>query len=72
MSDRVGVGHKFRVGQTVGFLPSRSSMRATGGDCKIVRLLPVEAGEFLYRVKCSTDAFERIARESELTISGTA
>jgi hypothetical protein len=32
----------------------------------IVRLLPAEGGELLYRVKSKAETFERIAKESEL------
>ena len=60
-------GHKFSVGQTVGYSPSRWSMRAETGNCKVVRCLPADAGENLYRVKCASEAFERMAKESELS-----
>jgi hypothetical protein len=32
-----------------------------------VRLLPIEGGEHMYRVKSEAETFERIAKESELT-----
>lgn len=69
MSLRSFAAHKFKVGQTVNFSPSRWSMRAQSGFCKIVRLLPADSGENLYRVKCASEPFERMVRESEL-ISG--
>lgn len=59
--------HKFKVGQLVDFLPARSSMPTSGRQYEIVRLLPAEAGEFLYRVKSKAEAFERMAKESELS-----
>ncbi len=67
MSRGAASAHKYAVGQTVGYAPSRWSMRAQSGDCKIVRLLPPDAGENLYRVKCASEPFERMAKESELT-----
>jgi hypothetical protein len=58
--------HKFKVGQLVDFSPSRPGVPTPGRQYVIVRLLPVEGGEFLYRVKSKVETFERIARESEL------
>lgn len=66
MSSRSSFGHKYKVGQTVGYSPSRWSMRAQAGNCKVIRLLPADAGENLYRVKCPSEPFERMAKESEL------
>jgi len=34
---------------------------------KIVRLLPPEDGRLLYRIKGSTEPFERVAREQDLS-----
>jgi hypothetical protein len=59
--------HKFKVGQLVDFAPARLGMPASGRQYEIVRLLPVEAGEFLYRVKSKGETFERVAKESELS-----
>ena len=67
MPVRAGIAHKYKVGQTVGFLPSRWSMRARGETCTVVQLLPSDYGESLYRVKCAGEAFERMAREGELS-----
>ena len=61
--------HKFRVGQVVDFNPSpRIGVPATSREYKILRLLPIESGERLYRIKTITEAFERIAKESELVL----
>jgi hypothetical protein len=35
-------------------------------ECTIVRRLPVEGGNRLYRVKCSSEAFERVVSEAQL------
>jgi len=59
--------HKFKVGQLVNFAPSRSGMSTSGRQYEVVRLLPPDAGELQYRVKCKGDTFERVAKESELS-----
>jgi hypothetical protein len=59
--------HKFRVGQLVDFSPTRSGMPTSGRQYEVVRLLPAEAGEFQYRVKCTAETFERVAKERELS-----
>jgi hypothetical protein len=35
--------------------------------CKVIRLLPADSDEPLYRIKCTNENFERVVRESELT-----
>lgn len=62
-------GHKFKVGQTVSFKPSRMGFPAANKECKIVRQLPIEDGNRLYRIKCSSESFERVVKESELAQS---
>ena len=59
--------HKFRVGQSVDFAPARPGMPTAGRQYEIVRLLPVESGQFLCRVKSKGETFERVAKESELS-----
>lgn len=59
--------HKFKVGQTVDFSPGRSGMPAVSRLYKIVKLLPPEDGQFLYRIKGSSEPFERVARERDLS-----
>ncbi len=58
---------KFAVGQMVDL---QSSPRFGAGQAmrgyKILRLLPLESGERQYRIKTMTEAYERIAKESEL------
>ena len=61
--------HKFKVGQMVDFVPSRTGVPASVRAYKILRLLPHERGERLYRIKTIAEAFERIAKESELAFS---
>jgi len=57
---------KFKVGQMVDFVPSQRGLAASARSYKILRLLPTEGGERLYRIKTIAEAFERIAKESEL------
>jgi hypothetical protein len=59
--------HKFKVGQLVDYAPTRPSMPTSGRQYKVLRLLPAEAGQFLYRVKSMGEAFERVAKEGELS-----
>ena len=60
--------HKFKVGQLVDVVSPRAGGSPTAGrQYEIVRLLPVENGEVLYRIKSKGEAFERVARESELS-----
>jgi hypothetical protein len=58
--------NKFRVGEIVDFYPSQRGVPASARSYKILRLMPSDGGERLYRIKTIAEAFERIARESEL------
>lgn len=69
------VQHKFKIGQEVTFSPAKLSMPASSRSYKVVRRLPREGGEFMYRIKSAAELFERVARESEIkrpssTVSG--
>lgn len=58
--------HKFKVGQTVGLVPSlRFGAR---GAYQIVSLRPSEDGTQLYRIKSKEEAYERVVAESDLVI----
>lgn len=58
--------HKFKVGQTVGLVPSlRSGAR---GAYQIVSLRPSEDGTKQYRIKSKEEAYERVVAESDLVI----
>ena len=54
--------HKFTVGETVYFT-------AASGTYEVIRLLPTDGDDCQYRIKSSTEAFERVAKESQLDIS---
>jgi hypothetical protein len=57
--------HKFKVGQVVAYNPGRLGMSASR-EYKVLRLLPAEGGELLYRIKSIGETFERVAKEREL------
>jgi hypothetical protein len=58
--------HKFKVDQTLMFSPRRIGYPQGDQSCKVVRLMPIEGGEFQYRIKCNYDNVERIVKESQL------
>jgi len=58
--------HRFRVGEMVDFIPSRAGVAASSRAYKILRLVPHDVGEHQYRIKTIVEAFERVAKESEL------
>ena len=61
--------HKYAVGETVFFTASNVARPAATGAYEVVRLLPTEGDDCQYRIKSSTEAFERVAKESQLAIS---
>lgn len=58
--------HKFKVGQAAHFTGVRPGHAASVQACKIVRLMPSEKGAPIYRIKCVSEPFERIAKEFDL------
>lgn len=66
------VQHKYKIGQEVSFSPGKRSMSASSRSYKIIRRLPIEGGEFMYRIKSAAEQFERVARESEIGRYGGA
>jgi hypothetical protein len=59
--------HKYKVGQQVEFRPSRSAIPAASRDYKVMRLLPADGEDLLYRIKSVAEPFDRIAKERELS-----
>ena len=59
--------HKFKVGQVVDYDPGRLGMRASAREYKVVRLLPPEGSDLLYRIKSVGETFERVVKEHELS-----
>jgi hypothetical protein len=60
--------HKFRVGQTVFYTSSPISRPGASGSYKVVRLLPSDGDDYQYRIKHAGEAFERVAKESQLEL----
>ena len=60
--------HKFHVGQTVFFTSSPITRPGASGSYKVVRLLPSDGDDYQYRIKNPGEAFERVAKESQLEI----
>jgi hypothetical protein len=58
--------HKFKVGEFVDFAPSRPGVTTPGSQYEIVRLLPADGTVHRYRVKPKSEAFERVANESDV------
>ena len=61
--------HKFSVGETVYFTASNVARPAASGTYEVIRLLPTDGDDCQYRIKSSTEAFERVAKESQLAVS---
>ena len=66
---RWALKHKFPVGTRVLFTASNVARPAASGSYEIIRLLPTDGDDCQYRIKSSTEAFERVAKESQLNIS---
>ena len=61
--------HKYKVGETVFFTASNVSRPAATGAYEVIRLLPVDCDDCHYRIKSTTEAFERVAKESQLKVA---
>jgi hypothetical protein len=61
------LNHKFKVGQLVDYNPNRMHVPAASGGYEILRLLPMQGNEVLYRIKSMAESFERVAKEQELS-----
>jgi len=57
--------HKYAVGQTVRYVGPFGRFGASG-SYKIIKLLPSDGEEYQYRIKSASEAFERVAKESQL------
>ena len=60
--------HKYRVGQTVSYTSSPISRPGASGSYQVVRLLPSDGEDYQYRIKNPGEAFERVAKESQLEV----
>jgi hypothetical protein len=63
--------HKYRVGQRVNFTgPVRNN--SPSGEYEILRVLPSNGGELLYRIKSRHETYERVVAEDQLSSRGAA
>ncbi len=65
------MAHKFKIGQTVELEPNMLRSLAPG-RYEVRHLIPPsdrDPGDPLYRIKNAAEKHERVARESELTLS---
>jgi hypothetical protein len=58
--------HKFQLGQTVYFTARPIGHMAANDSYRVVKLLPFEGDDYQYRIKSANEAFERVAKESQL------
>ena len=58
--------HKYQIGETVYFTSPTFGRAAATGSYTVVKLLPSEGDDYQYRIKSSGEAFERVAKESQL------
>ena len=60
--------HKYGLGQTVFYTSSPISRPGASGSYQVVRLLPSDGDDYQYRIKNPGEAFERVAKESQLDV----
>jgi hypothetical protein len=60
------MAHKYRVGEMVYFTSPTFGRAAAIGSYTVIKLLPSEGDDYQYRIKSSGEAFERVAKESQL------
>lgn len=58
--------HKYSLGQTVRYIAGPFARVNVEGTFKVVKLLPPDGDEHQYRIKSTGEAFERVAKESQL------
>jgi hypothetical protein len=61
--------HKYQVGETVYYTSPTFGRAAATGSYIVVKLLPSEGDDYQYRIKSSGEAFERVAKESQLDLA---
>jgi hypothetical protein len=58
--------HRYSVGETVYYTSPSFGRAAANGNYTVVKLLPSEGDDYQYRIKSNGEAFERVAKESQL------
>lgn len=66
VSEIVLKSHKYQIGETVYYTSPSFGRAAASGSYIIVKLLPSEGDDYQYRIKSAGEAFERVAKESQL------
>ena len=61
--------HKFNISQN-GFLSPALARNVARGAYIVTKKLPIQNGEFEYRIKSINEPFERVVRESDLRSVG--
>ena len=60
--------HKFKIGQIVNYHPKNRMLSAARGTYKVTGLMPALDGQQPeYRIRHSSEEFERVAFENELS-----
>jgi hypothetical protein len=62
--------HKFQIGETVYFTSRPIGHMIANSAYEVVKLLPSDGSDYQYRIKNANEAFERVARESQLEYTG--
>jgi len=58
--------HRYTVGETVYYTSPNFGRTAATGSYTVIKLLPSESDDYQYRIKSNVEAFERVAKESQL------
>jgi|ERR1041385_4608531 len=58
--------HKYQIGEIVYYTSPSFGRAAANGSYTVVKLLPSEGDDYQYRIKNTEEAFERVAKESQL------
>ena len=58
--------HKYSIGQNVRYTAGPFTRAGSNGSFTVVKLLPTDGDEHQYRIKSVGEAFERVAKESQL------
>jgi len=59
----------YHVGQRLILLGGGNRWARTQSPCRVIAVLPREAGPFSYRVRSEAESYERIVVETDLTLA---
>lgn len=65
-SSDIDIPHRFKLGQSVVIAVKGAGTIGAAGNYRIVKQLPPEGGDNLYRIKGDLEAYERVVAESRL------